>query len=128
MLSEMQKSVTNLMPLVEVSNRIAQGREEARQTDTACKETTLPEADRLAIVLREERGEEDVRRLGQVDTSEATLHPVALVEASLPSSLRTDEARAGPGGSLEKRLQWPRPLVECWQKPHESGGVKRLAG
>jgi RNA-directed DNA polymerase len=58
MLSETQKSVTNLMPLAEASDRIAQGREEARQTDTACKETTLPE---IVISLEEVLSRENLQ-------------------------------------------------------------------
>jgi group II intron reverse transcriptase/maturase len=58
MLSEMQKSVTNLMPPVEASDRIAHGRGMARQTDTACKETTLPE---IVISLEEVLSRENLQ-------------------------------------------------------------------
>ena len=45
--------------------------------------------------------------------AETAVHPVAAVEATLHPSEEPDTAGTDRSESMEERLQWPGPVVEC---------------
>lgn len=73
----------------------------------------------LDVLLSESNGAERVRGSRPMDWPNTARHPVAAVEAALDASPRTDAAGVAPCPCLDLRHQRPRPLVECWRKPHE---------
>src|SRR3974390_1651195 len=58
--------------------------------------------------------------------AQAAVHGMEEVEEAAHPYAQAHRPGTGPGESPAKRLQWPRPVVECGRIAHERGPSDRL--